>query len=1437
MDLFPARGGVVRRFLTRLTAIILISYFCFFSFGMYRTALPFGSLVSPAPVFAQTNTPVPPTPTATPPGGGLGTFNPQSNVWAKSPEVTEVGRNADRARQLLWWVWTHPGIYHAPIIAQLWGVTRNIVYVFIVLVLIAFGIGIMLGRRRGMPGPTFSGITSPLFGMQVPQVFMKLGMILLYVTFSYVIVLGLIQFSEVSMQFIKSLVGRDLFNVFFAGTGNIEANYTTFIGYYNTDDLALEMVNTSMFVIRLTSFTYYTMAIILILRTVILWFLLILSPFLAILMPFVFIRNTGWIWIGVFFQWLFYGPMMTLFVVALVNIWVAGIPYPFDFGRVNKPEGQVYKTSINILYGGPAQTLSSGNSANYVDTFAEYVIALVMLWTAMILPWLLLRIFRDYCCSLLASANSTMSAIFDRLRQYPPPAPPPPPSPTKSGMAAQLPFRQSISENAPESKYISSARMREISKASTSEIARAMDLSVISLKDVSRLEIREKDRQEVRSTLERLAAPERISSVVERERYETVKSELVERARGGDKMAQSVLMASSERRTEVLAKQVAQIHAQKAFAPSVSRQTRSASTQALRSALMDRKTIEHVASNTNVSASQVESVLREATKSAGVTQQQMRSIAQQNNVSEEKVRDILAVSSAQTSREAVSSIAKSANVAEEQVQNVIERAMTSKLMTQSQVQSIAQQANMSAEKVQEIVTAHNATQSAVSTLSNEIAVKEIANTTNTTHEKVREVLSAISEKGSVSTQAVKEIAASTSVSESAVSSIISAATTKQTAQATMSSESAVSEIAKTADVSRDAVHDVLTAVSKSGVVTAQTIKDVAQQTNLSEQKVATIVESSKQATVTATAPSVAVSASVPAIAEKVGVTEDKVQQVIKEMSAAVPGAESMKAVAEKVGMPEAKVQEIMAASQQQAAVPAAVPVSIEEYEDVKKMWLSHYRDAPVPVSDTIKDRESWVSDEEKKLTNILNLLTSTQPEMKQKGLEQVAEILPFMLLGGFSESETVGYIQAKLAATQQIKTEIVMKKQIAAEMGTKIREEEETLVEVGGRQTQQQVATQSQTRTVEMPAGMSTNERESLQRDVKETVKEALERTTQEMTRASVTAIQDATKKSLSEVTQTMRSMVTSLKELSRLEIDDQTRHAVQSTLESIASPQRSTVPEDRQRYEQLHTELVDRSSKGDALAQVMLMTGEKQQAALIARAVSQQPIANSVAASVGVSAEAVQTVLQSVHRVPAAKLVKGEIVADIFKGESTESTSLEQTTKALASKAGIPEGKVKDVLTTATAGVSIDDYEEVKKMWIEHYRNSPVPTSDTIKSRHDWLAAEEKKLTNVLNLIVSFNPDLRQQGMSEVAELLPFLLLGGFSDTEMTMYLRAKLEAAQQVKEEIEKIEQAKQLAEGQKEDVLVSAAKPKGSAEQYPPKEEHAKEQKAEVKKENSE
>ncbi|MBM3209518.1 hypothetical protein FJZ40_04485 [Candidatus Shapirobacteria bacterium] len=449
--------------------------------------------------------------------------------WVMDAEVTEVGRNSERARQLIYWLFTHPSLDNSPAIAAIWSVARNIVFVFFVILLIFMGFEAIVFKRR----PSLANILPKLIGL------------LAWTALSYVLVLGLIQIGDLLMRFfIERVAGANLFNITFAG-GNIEQNYTDFVGFRENTMVNQESANTGLFMVRLTTLTYNVMFASLVLRKVILWFLLTVAPFLSLLMPFVFIRNIGWIWIGVFFQWLFYGPLLSLFLAGLVKIWEFGIPFNFDWTRRDTPQGQIYKTAINILYGGPAQTLSPTNSANYVDTYAEYVIALIMLWTVILFPWLLLRIFRDYCCEAFKSQESAVMALYNKISGGVPPPPPPPPPSVTPAAKFERPFKAPLATTMPET--ISAAQVAQISQAETKEIMRAMNLQVASLRDVSTFDMNLERRRAARENLSRLSSPTQLSSTSERRKFTALRQELISRAMTGDLQAQRALAAAEQK--------------------------------------------------------------------------------------------------------------------------------------------------------------------------------------------------------------------------------------------------------------------------------------------------------------------------------------------------------------------------------------------------------------------------------------------------------------------------------------------------------------------------------------------------------------------------------------------------------------------------------------------------------------------------------------------------------------------------------------------------------------------------------------------------------------------------------------------------------------------------------------------------------------------------
>jgi hypothetical protein len=115
-------------------------------------------------------------------------------------------------------------------------------------------------------------------------------------------------------------------------------------------------------------------------------------------------------------------------------------------------------------------------------------------------------------------------------------------------------------------------------------------------------------------------------------------------------------------------------------------------------------------------------------------------------------------------------------------------------------------------------------------------------------------------------------------------------------------------------------------------------------------------------------------------------------------------------------------------------------VSIEEYEDVKKMWQENYQnmDTPVGPNGIPTDKHTFIQQDIDNITETINLLSSENQENVDKGMDRVANILPFLLLGGFSKSEVISYLKAKLEAAKAVMTGVDKK-----------QEDEDTMVERG----------------------------------------------------------------------------------------------------------------------------------------------------------------------------------------------------------------------------------------------------------------------------------------------------------------------------------------------------------------------------------------------------
>jgi hypothetical protein len=587
-----------------------------------------------------------------------------SHFWVDDEEVTAQGKADERARQFIHWVLSHPSIDSHPSIFTIWSNVRNVAYFFTLMVAAIFGLGLILNQRFNFSQK-----------MEIwPQIFKLIG-VLLFITFSASIVLTLIQLSDVLMKFFtETLGGKDIFNIYFSNTFD-EKNYQA-IFCKDLNYKVQESIKTELFLLKLTNVTYYVLGIMIILRKIILWFLIFISPFLALLLPFIFIRNIGFIWIGVFFQWLFYGPLLGLFIYALKVLWQNGIPFPFDFSRVGTIAGYIFPTGTTILYGGPAQRLSVVNSINYIDTYAEYIISLIMLWAAIFFPWWLLRIFRDYCCDGIYAARNILMSIYDQLRGGPTPQPSPSPSPVFTSTALKIPKEVEIPVR------VKLETIEEIKKAKTEEISKSLNLHVSKLTDIAHIETNKQIYQQITQNLNYLKNPMNAQTPTERQRYLHLRTELTNRAIKQDQIAQRIVSTLSSSKFEQISQKQQLVKTLPQVVPvtqviSFKTKLSAPKIQAITNNLTSNSNLHQIISQkTNVSQNMVQKTLTAFAQNISEHPLTIvQKVCEETRLPKEQIKTILKVfkETIKEKPELIEEVAKKEEVAKEKVQEVIEQ--------------------------------------------------------------------------------------------------------------------------------------------------------------------------------------------------------------------------------------------------------------------------------------------------------------------------------------------------------------------------------------------------------------------------------------------------------------------------------------------------------------------------------------------------------------------------------------------------------------------------------------------------------------------------------------------------------------------------------------------------------------------------------------------
>ncbi len=873
--------------------------------------------------------------------------NPEMNYWIEDSEVTFLGKNGERARQFVYWVLQRDNIYFHSGLKEAWSNARNVALALAVLIVAVAGLLIIVSERVYAP-----------FNVEIRDVVLKTAGVILFILFSFTITVSILQVSDILMLFfVENMNVRSLFNIFFTQpVANVlehsETAYKEFVGCRNLSTLAEESVRTSMFLVRITNITYFVIGVFLLIREIVIWFLVIVSPFLPLLLYFRFIRNTGFIWIGVFFQWVFYGPLVALFLGSVALVWQYGIPFIFNFSRINSPSGFIYPTGISILYGGPAQRLSFANTSNYIDTFAEYVISLLMLWTAVILPWWLLRIFRDYCCEGIYALKNVVMSFYEKYITKKPPSPPSPKTPPASRISTARP----AAAPAKVESVIKIDNIQQIKQMNTQQILETLDLKISNLQDIARLETNRQQREKVENVIKVLRQPELVTAPADRQKVMTLKTELYERAKQQDRLAEKVIQITS------------------------------------------------------------------------------RSIFQQEKIRKEIIKEKPVVVDVATS---VSTTVKVPQKTVSQIFNSFSRSIVSHTQF---INSIAKTVNVSEQKAEQVVnTITQYLNQPVTNLTNVVSKR-----LNIAKEKVREILKTVSHTAFFS-KVVSDVSRETKVEREVVKSNVEQlkemiAPAEASRQSSVSSTPLIEKL-----IEKKKLVKTILKINQEVLQNTEIISMISRQTHTKENFVRQTIQEFNQALETGDKEAIALSF---ADKDKREVLSYLYSRIVDSVAVVDKAAKDTHLEPEKIEQTVQEALPVIAEPEKEIEKTIAPPptLSIEEYENTKKLWKDHYLKGEIPISENIATREEWLENDIIILTNTLNKLLSDDPKVREEGLEDVSYILPLFMLSDMKFEDILVYLKAKLEAAKEVKEELkkeeLIKKQVREEM------ESEELVKV-----------------------------------------------------------------------------------------------------------------------------------------------------------------------------------------------------------------------------------------------------------------------------------------------------------------------------------------------------------------------------------------------------
>jgi len=924
--------------------------------------------------------------------------------WAVDADVTEIGKSAARAGLILDWTLSNyqwacvnkVGIGQCdnnnnPLQAYSKLIAFYIVLpVLFTMILISAGV-IIVTRGTNLTIKRFI----PLF----------VGVILLIV-FSFPVLKALYELVDFLQGiFLGSIPGkicppacitqRDLLYVGW--------NYKTFIGLKLLGNYHAESVDTSLWLIKLTTWTYSAMIFLLLMRKIILWFFIIISPIFPLLLLFGPTRGTAKVWVSEFFRWLLYAPIFSIFLQGLVFLWQNKIPLWFSSPYIGNAKEVIFPTAINIMMAGPRQTATATNSLNLPETFILYVVALLMIWVAIILPWILLQVILRSASNFSAGDSAMMKTLINFATTNKSSSPSiipgvntpispkgPGSAPSPEGAAIRFPalsfakkFKTSdtmneIGQNLTTGKNQQTNNSHESQSKFTKPInlpqaqvrVQALSLAQVplpSMRDIAKYDTalmtkqaqafakfhgkppeskqsdiiaQNKELMRVRDTLMKIANPDKATSPLEHDRYVKLRDRLEKESQQGNLVASSIMNAVK----------------------TISPESKPASPTEVKNILSQ---IANPASATSTAAKETMTALHETLS---------KESTQNNN---ELARAILGVN-ANTSDVEIANITNKLHEAQSQNSPVASAVFS----TISTVQTENQQTEL--------------VKNALSQIANPESIKEPVEKEQVV--KVKESLTQASHQGNDLASSILAVNAKTSdidiknlqarilelkekgdpLANAITSSLLSSITNAQLQNQVVSQlKSTFTQLADPSIIKDPAEREQLTKIKDSLTRASREGNDLAND-------LLSVNE--------ATQP-----ADIEKLMERINTLKEQKDPLATELSTLIEKAT-------------------------QTSLPATnnvQSVNQEDYQAAKSMWKENYLGFELAGN-----RTDWISDDIARIDQIVALLSSGDDEKINQGLRQISELLPFLLVGGFSLDEIISYLKAKREAAQEALNEI-----------------------------------------------------------------------------------------------------------------------------------------------------------------------------------------------------------------------------------------------------------------------------------------------------------------------------------------------------------------------------------------------------------------------------